>query len=125
MLIPGAVGAGVGWAIGRSRVAQWLTVAATAAGAYGAVLAAWVVIPGIPSTGGMMPHHSFPYQTRDLLLYSSLSLMYLTPLILGFVLGSVNSFTRDQDGWRRFRLCGAACVCVIAVGVFLLWVVAF
>ena len=74
MLVAAAVGALLGWAIGRSRVAQWLTVIATVAGGFGAVLAAWVVIPGIPTTGGTMPHHFFPESTAEVLGYTSSAL---------------------------------------------------
>ena len=62
-----------------------------------------------------------------LLLHSlrHLGLMFLAPLVLGFVVGSVNAFKRDYGGWSRFGFCVTACVSVIAIGLFLFWVVAF
>ena len=111
MLIALAVGAAVGLATGRSRVAQWLTVGVTAAGGIGAVLAAWVMIPGIPSTGGTNPHHFLPELTDEVLGYTSLGLMFFTPLVLGFVVGSASSCSGSSrsDSVRALsgtRACG-------------------
>jgi len=63
--------------------------------------------------------------TDEVLGYTSLGLMFFTPLVLGFVVGSVKSFKRDQRGWNRFGLCITACLSVIAIGVFMFWVTAF
>ena len=70
-----------------------------------------------------MPHHFLPERTAEVLGYTSMGLIFLTPLILGFVIGSVNAFKRDKGGRTRFGLCVTACVSVIAIGVFMLWVV--
>jgi hypothetical protein len=124
MLIPVAVGAFIGRRIDRSRVAQWLTLGVIAGGGIGAVLGARVVIPGIPSTGGTMPHHMLPHDTDEALTELSLGLMFLAPLVLGFVIGSVKSFRREDRGWLRLGHCVTACVFSISVGLFLFWVVA-
>jgi hypothetical protein len=124
MLIGVAVGTFIGRRIGRRRVAQWLTLGVIAAGGIGAALGARVVIPGIPSTGGTEPHHMLPYDIVDALTELSLGLMFLTPLVLGFVIGSVKSFRPEDRGWLRFGHCVTACVLSISVGVFLAWIVA-
>lgn len=124
MVIPFATGAVVGLTTGRSRVAQWLTVGVIAAGGIGAVLTACVVlIPGISSTAASLPGQFQPKLIGLLLIDTSLSLIFFTPLVLGFVIGSANSFKRDKDGWLRFSLCAMACVSAIAIGIFLASVV--
>ena len=72
-----------------------------------------------------MPHHLLSELTREVLGLTSLGLLLLAPLVLGFVIGSVKAFTRDATGWPGFRLCVTACVSTLAIGVFLVWVVAF
>jgi len=119
MLIPLTVGATGGLTAGRSRVAQWLTIGVTAAGVIGAVLAACALILDVPSTAASLPERVLPKVIGLLLVDTSLALMFFTPLVLGFVIGSVHSFKRDEDGWRRFGLCSIACISVIAMGVIL------